>query len=52
MSIKQILLLLAPEALPTLKRPSATVTTLEPDTQRLPLVGVPLTNSVPSTSSR
>ena len=48
MSTKLTLLLLAPAPLLTVRRPSATVTTAVPSTQRAAEVGVPLTTGTPT----
>ena len=50
-SIKQILLLLAPAALLTVNLPSLTVTVTVPSNQFVRMLGVPLTAKVPSTLS-
>src|SRR5437870_5016055 len=48
-SMKSSLLLTAPAALVMVSRPSLTITVLVPSKKRLPLVGLPLTTSTPST---
>ena len=52
MSMKSMLLDLAPVALVIVSLPSVTLTVAVPVTQRLAEVGLPLTTSVPSAAMR